>query len=262
MIQARLPVYGEEDSLYISSFGIERVGMDARWGPGRRTVGIIHYVLSGKGYFNGTPVHENQGFFIAPNSFCEYMPDPEDPWNYFWMDCSPEFALRYGKKSVNPDENGVFSYDFKGKLMGFIDKIMSGTHTISDVEALSLGFSILSLHSPAERLSRGRQYVRQAKSYIDNSIGRRLSVQDVAEAVNIHDRYLYSLFVQIEGVSPKEYILRRKLETARDLLENTDLSVSEIALAAGFPDVYSFSRLFHIKLGVSPSAYRKSVENC
>jgi AraC family transcriptional regulator of arabinose operon len=234
--------------------------MNARWGPGRRDKGIIHYVLSGKGFFNGNPVAENQGFFIEPNSFCEYVPDPADPWNYFWMDCSPEFAVVYGKTTLQLDANGIFFYDFRGQLLGIIDRIMSGTHTISSVEALGYAFSILAMHSPQQNISRGGQYVRQAKSYIESSIGKSLMVRDVAEAVSIHDRYLYNLFMQIEGISPKEYILRRKLETAEDLLAHTNLPVSEIAMAAGFTDVYSFSRLFKRKRGVSPSEYRNSVK--
>ena len=67
----------------------------------------------------------------------------------------------------------------------------------------------------------------------------------------------YSLFMQYEGIAPKEYILRRKIEIARDLLENTPLSIIEIASASGFPDVYSFSRLFKVKTGMSPTKFRK-----
>jgi len=260
MFQARFPVYQEDDPLFISSFGIERDGLDAFWGPGRRDEGIIHYVLSGKGYFNGHLVKENQGFFIEPNSFCEYFPDQSDPWNYFWMNCSPEFAMQYAKGSVRIDENGIFSYDFHGQLLGIIDRIMSGTHTISSVEALGYAFSILAMHVPAQSISRGGQYVRQAKSYIESSIGKNLTVRDVAEAVNIHDRYLYNLFVQIEGISPKEYIVQRKLETAEDLLAHTDLPVCEIGQAAGFSDVYSFSRLFKRKRGIPPTVFRSRIK--
>jgi len=260
MIQARFPVYKEENPLFISSFGIEKVGMDARWGPGRRDKGIIHYVLSGRGFFNGHPVQEHQGFFILPNSICEYFPDPSNPWNYFWMDCSPEFALQYGRNTLQLDEHGIFSYNFYRQLLGMIDKIMSGTHTISSVEALGYAFSILAMHTPHQITSRGGQYVQQAKNYIESSIGRNLTVRDVAEAVNIHDRYLYNLFIQIEGTSPKEYILRRKLETAEDLLIHTALPVSEIAQAAGFVDVYGFSRLFKRKRGLSPTDYRNKKE--
>ena len=257
-MQVLHPVYEETDRLYISAFGIERTGMDARWGPGRRNKGIIHYVLSGRGVFNGHPVAANQGFYIEANSFCVYGPDPEDPWTYFWMDCSGEFAVEYGKKAVKPDENGIFSYDFRVQLLTLAEKIFSGTRTMSSMEALGYAFSILALHSSQESRSRGSQYVRQAKSYIDSSLGRNFTVRDVAEAVNIHDRYLYNLFMKTEGVSPKEYILRRKLEIAEDLLLHTNLTVSEIAQAAGFADLYSFSRLFKRKRGIAPTDLRNA----
>ncbi len=257
-MQVRYPVYEEHDRLYISAFGIEKIGMAARWGPGRRSKGIIHYVLSGKGVYNGHPVTENQGFYIEPNAFCVYDPDPSDPWTYFWMDCSAEFALEYGKRAIKPDENGIFSYDFRPQLLPLIEKVISGSHPMSGMEALSYAFSILAMHVPQESLSRGSQYVRQAKSYVESNVGRNISVRDVAEAVNIHDRYLYNLFMKKEGVSPKEYILRRKLEIAEDLLLHTNLTVSEIAQAAGFADLYSFSRLFKRKRGIAPTDLRNA----
>lgn len=259
-MQVRFPVYQEDDSLYIRAFGIEKTGTDAHWGPGRRDVGIVHYVLSGRGSFNGHSVTENQGFYIAPYSFCEYGPDPECPWTYFWMDCSEEFSLRYAVSSLKPDENGIFAYNYRRQIETFAEKILEGRNTLSAVEALGFAFSILALHKPQEAVSRGTQFVRQAKSYIESSIGRNISVRDVAEAVNIHDRYLYNLFVQMEGISPKEYIIRRKLETAEDLLLHTNLTVSEIAQAAGFADLYSFSRLFKRKRGIAPSDLRKAVK--
>ena len=98
----------------------------------------------------------------------------------------------------------------------------------------------------------------QGANYIEQRIGTKLTVCEVADAVSIHDRYLYTLFLRYEGISPKEYILKRKLETAADLLTHTDLTVVEISAAAGFADVYGFSRIFRAKMGTSPSRYRKT----
>jgi len=259
MLQRQFPVYQEGDSLYISAFGIERVGENARWGPSRRTEGILHYVLSGEGNFNGHTVHENQGFYIPPSSLSEYYPDEKNPWNYFWINTSPEFANRYIQPTVNADAYGIFAFDFKRKLLTLIDKIMSTDSPMGSIESLAYAFSILKLHTPQTQVSRSRQYVLQAKNYIENSLNQQITVYDVADAISIHDRYLYSLFVQYEGISPKEYIIKRKIETAQDLLENTDLSIMEIASATGFPDIYSFSRLFKVKTGSSPTLYRKTL---
>ena len=255
----RFPVYHDEDPLYISAFGIERIGEYAKWGPSRRPVGIIHYVLSGKGYFNGKPVTANQGFYIAPSELSEYYPDEQDPWNYFWMDTSPAFAERYIYPTVRPDKDGIFDYEFHGKLLVLIDKIIRLGGPMSNIESLAYAFSVLKLHAPVDTVSKSRQHVLLAKNYIENNIHRAVTVCDVAEAISVHDRYLYSLFVRYERISPKEYILKRKIETAQDLLENTQLTIMEVSAAAGFPDVYSFSRMFKLKTGSSPTEFRKSL---
>ena len=259
MVARQFPVYQEDEELHISAFGVEWIGENARWGPCRRQKGIIHYVLSGKGYFNGQLVCENQGFYIAPSSFSEYYPDKEDPWNYFWIDASSEFAQRYIQPVANPDENGIFDYGFKGKLLTIIDKIMSVNQPMGTIESLAFAFSILKLHTPSADVSRSRQYVLQAKNFIENSLNKQITVYDVADAISIHDRYLYTLFVRYEGISPKEYILKRKIEMAQDLLGNTGLSIMEVSVASGFPDVYSFSRMFKSKTGISPTKFRKTI---
>lgn len=251
------PIYDENEDLYISSFGMETVGEKAKWGPSRRTEGILHYVLSGKGIFNGVPVGANQGFYIEPSQIVEYYPDESEPWNYFWINASSEFARRYMPAAVNPDNNGIFDYNFKGALIPLIDKIFSLDHPVGNIESLTYAFTILNMHTPKSEVSRSRQYVLQAKNYIESHLNNRISVYEVAKAVSVHDRYLYSLFMKYEGIAPKEYILNRKIEIARDLLENTPLSIYEIAIASGFSDVYSFSRSFKMKTGVSPTKCRK-----
>ena len=260
MLISKYPVYSEEEPLYISMFGMETTGENARWGPSRRTEGILHYVLSGKGTFNGKPVCANQGFYIPPSELAEYYPDDQDPWNYFWINASEEFARRYMALAVNADSNGIFDYNFKGTLRSCIDRIMAVEHPMGTIESLAYAFTILNMHTPKTAVSRSRQYVLQAKNYIESQLNNHISVCDVAKAVSVHDRYLYSLFLQYEGIAPKEYILKRKIETAQDLLKNTSLSILDIASVTGFPDVYSFSRLFKVKIGISPSKFRKMHE--
>ena len=58
---------------------------ETRFGPSVRNSYIIHYVLSGKGYFNGNPVKKGQGFLITHNMKEHYYPDSDDPWNFLWV---------------------------------------------------------------------------------------------------------------------------------------------------------------------------------
>jgi AraC-like DNA-binding protein len=83
-----------------------------------------------------------------------------------------------------------------------------------------------------------------------------ISVEQLAQAVNISRRQLGREFQANFGVSPREFLNRRRLEEARQLLENTDAPLNEIARQTGFADVSYFNRLFKSTFGVPPEAYR------
>ena len=68
--------------------------------------------------------------------------------------------------------------------------------------------------------------------------------------------YLYRIFREETGLSPKQYILNEKLDHAKRLLRETEFSVSEIAGTVGFASVLDFSKFFSRQTGESPSAYR------
>lgn len=80
----------------------------------------------------------------------------------------------------------------------------------------------------------------------------------LAEIPGVSTRYFNELFSVFFGVSPKEYIVRMQLDTARNLLATSDDSIGRIASACGFGDVYYFSKVFRKVMGMSPSEYRKS----
>lgn len=65
------------------------------------------------------------------------------------------------------------------------------------------------------------------------------------------------LFTEATGVSPRAFITRCRLERARTLLKESSMSVSEIAYALGYSDVFFFSRHFKQGVGVSPLAWRR-----
>ncbi len=86
--------------------------------------------------------------------------------------------------------------------------------------------------------------------------GESLSVKDYADMCNLSESRFSHLFSEIMGVSPKQYILNAKIEMSKELLENTDLSISQISDMAGFQNQSYFSRIFKKYTGVCPSEYR------
>jgi transcriptional regulator GlxA family with amidase domain len=72
-------------------------------------------------------------------------------------------------------------------------------------------------------------------------------------------RTLNRRFKRATGVSPGRYLQQLRLEHARELLRDSNLSVTEIAAKVGYQDVAYFSTLFRLHMSLSPTAYRKSV---
>lgn len=89
----------------------------------------------------------------------------------------------------------------------------------------------------------------------DFSVDRRLS--DLADMLGVTDRHLRRVFLNEYGVSPVQYLQTLKLLFAKNLLTDTRLSVTEVALAAGFGSTRRFNDLFKKRYRLTPSKFRK-----
>lgn len=84
------------------------------------------------------------------------------------------------------------------------------------------------------------------------------SVTDLAEALGIGPRHLLRLFMRHAGASPSEIAATRRVQKAKRLIDQTDMSLAEIAFAAGFGSVRRFNDAFQAIYKRSPSAFRKA----
>lgn len=101
--------------------------------------------------------------------------------------------------------------------------------------------------------------VRRLREHIDDNIDQRISVEALAKQANLSVCYFVRAFKQSVGVTPHDYLIRRRVERTMELLSGTDMSLSEIALAAGFADQSHCARRFRQHVGMSPRGYRWSM---
>jgi transcriptional regulator GlxA family with amidase domain len=87
-----------------------------------------------------------------------------------------------------------------------------------------------------------------------------LDLADLAGHAAISERSLLRRFHDEVGASPKQWLLRARLDRARRLLETTDLTVQEVAREAGFPSASALRQRFTSGLGTTPTAYRRSFQ--
>ena len=84
------------------------------------------------------------------------------------------------------------------------------------------------------------------------------TVQQISEELNISPNYLSRLLKTLTGQSTKQFIHDKLIDSAKEKLSTTDLSVSEIAYDLGFEHPQSFSKLFKTKTNFSPLDFRAS----
>ncbi len=98
--------------------------------------------------------------------------------------------------------------------------------------------------------------LRHTIEYINEHLSIDLSLSVLATILNISPYYFERLFKQSVGSTPHQYILRCRIEKAKQLLRTTQLSILEIAEQVGYKNQSHFSKLFRKLTGTSPRAYR------
>ena len=93
---------------------------------------------------------------------------------------------------------------------------------------------------------------RQLTAYING-----ITIQQVADRLNINRSYLSDLFKKRMGISPQKYLIQLRLEKAAELLTVYGQSPSTAGISVGYPDLYHFSKIFKKHFGVSPREYQK-----
>ena len=102
--------------------------------------------------------------------------------------------------------------------------------------------------------------VKPAVDYIEQHISdAALDNQAIAESAGISEVYLRRVFNSVFGITPARYITNIRIDKAKDLLNGGAESISKIAEAVGYKDVYYFSKVFKRVTGMTPSAYARSV---
>ena len=102
--------------------------------------------------------------------------------------------------------------------------------------------------------------ITRAKQYIRENQAEELSLGQVAKAVNASSFYFCKMFKKGTGMNFTEYVCRVRIESAKNLLLNPNLRISEIAYQVGFQSLTHFNRVFKKTVGEAPTEYRAKLK--
>jgi AraC-like DNA-binding protein len=104
-------------------------------------------------------------------------------------------------------------------------------------------------------------WIRESEIFMDTHFTEKISVQDVADYVGIHRSHFTDAFTKQLGISPGQYLQQLRLGKGKQMLEETIVPITEIALSLGYSELFAFTRAFRNYYGMSPSHYRTNRTN-
>ncbi|MFC5653242.1 AraC family transcriptional regulator [Paenibacillus solisilvae] len=93
--------------------------------------------------------------------------------------------------------------------------------------------------------------------YIHKHFTQKITLEDLSVEFNINKEYLCRVFSKVFGISPIQYVINLRIEKAKELLTDSELSVTEISEVVGFNSIHYLSRYFSNKEGITPIDFRQ-----
>lgn len=224
---------------------------------------LIEYVLEGEGtvIINSCSYRVKKGevYFLPQGVGHQYFSDDKNPWTKIWFTATG-YLSDYLIQAYNFENiNVVRNCDIENKMQQILELLK----TKSDDTTLSaplLFHEVLIKMSSAAEMSK-KTYSPLAlriKNYLDTHIENHVSLEDISRAVYRSPSQIIRTFKKEFNMAPYEYLLNCRLKAAELMLQNTFMSIKEIAYRLDFADEHYFSSFFKEKRGISPSKCREN----
>ncbi|MDF2540934.1 MAG: hypothetical protein K0S47_652 [Herbinix sp.] len=225
----------------------------------------LEYIMKGEGtvHVDNETIYPSQGdIYILPKGHHHrYYSSPKNPWEKIWMNVhGPLCDLLM---NVYHLEGILLIKDFD--LYGLFQKFLTTCEQKDVSTSLIFEQCALIYHEILSKISMhlyaapaGQNEAATAiKEYIDQHIYDKITIQSLSKMACLSPSQVNRIFKKEYAQTPYEYILTQKIETAKLLLTNTNISIKEIAYKLNFADEHYFSNYFKLRTGVSPKNWIK-----
>jgi len=125
--------------------------------------------------------------------------------------------------------------------------------------AFSLQLTKLANRIAKEQVNEEEGVIEMAKDYIEENLNDAIHLDEIAEEMGMSSFHFCRKFKESTGVTLTSYVSQRRVELAKEALENTDDKITDISFDVGFQSLSQFNRTFHKVTGMNPTAFRKKV---
>ena len=198
-------------------------------------------------------------------------------WNRFKSRVSSVFAVYLASSVSDHDANDIsnipasmyFENDNLKTTLQKLQSVLDGSGIDDHAYAETLGLLLLWELRHAADLKRSQLkpvrggltllQLRRVKELVDAQISKDITISDLATVAGLSQFHFMRAFKEATGLSPYQYVLSERIRRARELLSDHNLSIADVALAAGFHDASQLNRVFRKFVGVTPTIFRRKV---
>ncbi|HBF15200.1 MAG TPA: hypothetical protein DDW30_05890 [Clostridiales bacterium] len=228
---------------------------------------IFHYVLTGKGWFNGSRFKAGDIIFCTDSSPYSLSSDPNNPCTYAWISFNGGKSEKYVTAMGLLQTYRIYPAKHFQEICAILYDMIDTDHPNVDI-ALYLESCLIRLlafsvpeqeQAPTEAAQKPLSKVNSAIQFIsDHYKDPMLSQKDIADAAQANEKYLQRLFKAETGQTLHQYLENIRMEAAVAMLNSSNYNINEISEYIGYNDRRTFSEAFKRKFGDSPSRYREA----
>lgn len=270
--------------IYITTIGESRIraacpvyppmrhpeGYQFGWEKGRvlKNYALV-YISRGGGQFESAScppitVQGGDAFLLFPGVWHRYRPAIETGWDEHWIGFDGPVAKSLLQPNFFPPERPVIKLTQELVCLHLFTEAVTAIKTNQPALQQLLGgitTHLLGLLYSAQQTKQvgGDQslvIVQKALQQMRAQITTTIDMPSLAQQLHVSYSTFRHTFAEHTGMSPLQYLLELRMAQARNLLQETTLSVREVAEQTGFEDEHYFSRLFRKRVGEAPSQWR------
>ena len=228
------------------------------------------YISEGKGWFESASCRKQQVnagtmIMLFPDEWHTYEPDRKTGWFEYWIGFKGDYIDRLVQKGFFSTQQPLFNLGYCSSIVNLYDDALNYAsqekrayqQIVSSIVTYLLGTLYYKYENETFNDSFAVNKINEAKACMKQEIGCRLSPEDIARNLGVSYSWFRKMFKQYTGTSPAQYQANLIVIKAKELVDNTELSITDISYQLGFENVGQFSTFFRKKTGVPPLQYRK-----
>ena len=231
------------------------------------------YIAGGEGSFESThtpetTVHPGTIIGLFPGEWHRFKPARQTGWDEYWVGFRGEVADNLVKQKFFEPETALLLIGYNAEILNLFTAIIDQTRAERPgyqplaagilLHLLGLVFS-LNKQQSFDHSDGIKTKMEQAILLLRSSIDEDVTIQQIAEDLNVSYAWFRKWFKLYTGLAPHQYVIQLKIEKAKALLADSGNSIKGIAYRLRFEHPLYFSKLFKEKVGLSPENYRNAV---